>query len=72
MAERILGKIQRIAVQKGFFFVRDESGHDYFCHRSELRDGWRFEALAEGMDVEFLPVADAPKGPRATDMKILS
>jgi cold shock CspA family protein len=63
--------IQRISVAKGFFFVRDDAGHDYFCHRSEIQGGWRFDALAEGMAVEFLPVPDAPKGPRATDLRVL-
>ena len=58
------GKIQRLIGDKGFGFIKDEGGQEYFFHRSELRDGTRFESLQEGQRVEFTP-GQGPKGPRA-------
>lgn len=69
--ERITGKIYRIVVDKGFFFVRTADNKDWFIHRSELRGGWKFDALAEGMDVEFCPITDYPKGLRGTEAQVL-
>ena len=67
---RIIGKIYRLT-KKGFFFVRTEDGKDWFCHRTELEDGLHMDSLTVGMDVEFQPVPDAPKGPRATSITVL-
>ena len=69
--DRQVGKVLRIMREKGFFFARTPDGKDWFCHRSELRGGWTFDALGEGMEVEFLPVPDALKGPRATEITVL-
>lgn len=57
------GKIQRLIGEKGFGFIKDDGGQEYFFHRSEVRDG-RFESLREGQRVEFTP-GQGPKGPRA-------
>lgn len=65
------GKIYRVVRDKGFFFVRMLNGSDWFAHRTELRDGWTFQDLHEGMTVSFTPVPDAPKGKRATDVHVL-
>ena len=67
---RIIGKILRLT-EKGYFFARTEDGKDWFCHRSELEDGVYMDSLKVGMDVEFQPVPDAPKGPRATSITVL-
>src|ERR1700754_2037957 len=46
------GTIARLLIDKGFGFIRDESGIEHFFHRSSVR-GAVFELLREGQRVEF-------------------
>ena len=69
-AVTVVGKIYRIVKDKGFGFLRTEDGHDWFFHRSEIRNT-TFDTLVEGMEAEFLPVPAAPKGPRAPEIHVL-
>jgi CspA family cold shock protein len=48
------GTIARLLIDKGFGFIRDESGIEHFFHRSSVR-GAVFELLREGQRVEFTP-----------------
>jgi CspA family cold shock protein len=64
------GTIARLLIDKGFGFIRDESGVEHFFHRSSVR-GAIFELLREGQRVEFTP-EDTGKGPRAADVRLLS
>jgi CspA family cold shock protein len=57
------GTIARLLIDKGFGFIRDESGVEHFFHRSSVRRGAVFELLREGQRVEFSP-EDSTKGPR--------
>ena len=57
------GKIKRIIWRRGFGFIVAEDGQEIFFHRSSL-EGLDFEALEEGLSVEF-DVEEGPKGPRA-------
>jgi cold shock protein len=63
------GTIARLLIDKGFGFIRDDSGVEHFFHRSAIR-GAVFELLREGQGVEF-SVEDSPKGPRAADVRLL-
>jgi CspA family cold shock protein len=63
------GTIARLLIDKGFGFIRDESGVEHFFHRSAIR-GAVFELLREGQRVEFT-VEDSPKGPRAGEVRLL-
>jgi CspA family cold shock protein len=63
------GTIARLLIDKGFGFIRDESGVEHFFHRSAVR-GAVFELLREGQRVEF-SVEESPKGPRAADVRLL-
>jgi CspA family cold shock protein len=65
--ERLTGTIARLQPEKGFGFIRDESGHDYFFHRSAVF-GEGIENLREGDSVEFTP-GEGPKGPRAESVR---
>ena len=60
------GTIKRIARDKGFGFIRDASGQEYFFHRSAVQG--TFDALTEGQRVNF-DEEDSPKGPRATNVR---
>ena len=62
------GTIARLLIDKGFGFIRDESGMEHFFHRSSVRDT-TFEMLREGQRVEFTP-EDSGKGPRAGDVRL--
>ena len=63
------GTIARLLIDKGFGFIRDESGLEHFFHRSSVR-GTVFELLREGQRVEFAP-EDSQKGPRAGDIRLI-
>jgi CspA family cold shock protein len=63
------GTIARLLIDKGFGFIRDESGVEHFFHRSSVRQTV-FELLREGQRVEF-STEDSPKGPRAAEVRLL-
>jgi len=63
------GTIARLLIDKGFGFIRDESGVEHFFHRSAVR-GAVFALLREGQRVEFA-TEESPKGPRAADVRLL-
>ena len=46
------GVVSSIVPDRGFGFVRDEAGDEFFFHRSALK-AVDFEELAEGVAVEF-------------------
>ena len=64
------GTIRSLRADKGFGFIRDESGVEHFFHRSSVRRGAVFELLREGQRVEFSP-EDSTKGPRAGDVRLI-
>ena len=64
-----VGTIARLLIDKGFGFIRDESGVEHFFHRSAVR-GAVFELLREGQRVDFSS-EDSPKGPRAGEVRLL-
>lgn len=56
-------QVRRIIADRGFCFIRDADGIEYFLHSSALPLG-EFALLTEGSRVQFV-VADSDKGPRA-------
>ncbi len=63
------GTIAKLLVDKGFGFIRDDSGTEHFFHRSAVRN-IVFEMLREGQRVEFTP-EDSGKGPRAGNVQLI-
>jgi CspA family cold shock protein len=63
----LTGTIKRIVRDKGFGFVRDEYGTEYFFHRSEVSGQW--EEFQEGDSVTFTEDDNAAKGPRAQNVQ---
>jgi CspA family cold shock protein len=59
------GKIKRLVSEKGFGFVADDSGQEYFFHQSACVS---FASLREGQAVTF-QTAQGPKGPRAENVQ---
>ena len=62
----VTGQIVRLIKDRGFGFIKDESGQEYFFHFSALdpRNQVKFENLLEGNRVEF-QFETGDKGPRA-------
>jgi CspA family cold shock protein len=61
------GTIKKVT-DKGFGFIADTKGQDYFFHQSGVQ-GVGFDDLREGQSVEF-DVGQGPKGPRAENVRI--
>ena len=62
------GQIKRLVRDRGFGFIRDDSGQEWFFHRSAVQG--TFDQLNEGQRVEFTP-EDSGKGPRAGDVRLI-
>ena len=60
------GTIKRIARDKGFGFIRDNSGQEFFFHRSSVQGS--FDGLNEGQRVSF-DEEPSSKGPRAGNIR---
>lgn len=56
------GTIKRLVRDRGFGFLRDNGGQEYFFHRSGCQSS--YDDLKEGDRVSFIE-APSPKGPRA-------
>jgi CspA family cold shock protein len=63
----LTGKIRTLRVDKGFGFIKDTSGKEYFFHQSAVY-GESIDNLREGDSVEF-DVGEGPKGPRAENVR---
>ena len=63
------GIIKRLVRDRGFGFIKDDGGQEWFFHRSSVR-GAVFELLREGQRVEF-QAEDSTKGPRAGDVRLI-
>lgn len=62
------GKIKTLRAEKGFGFIRDDAGKEYFFHQSAIY-GEGIDQLREGDSVEFELGPDGPKGPRAENVR---
>ncbi len=61
------GTIKTLRTEKGFGFVRDGAGKEYFFHHTAVTGG--IESLREGETVQFDLGQDGPKGPRAENVR---
>ena len=59
------GTIKRVVREKGFGFVADANGQEYFFHQSSCGE---FDSLSEGQAVTF-QTGQGPKGPRAENVR---
>jgi CspA family cold shock protein len=61
------GTIRTLRVDKGFGFIKDDTGKEYFFHQSAVY-GEGLDNLREGDSVEF-DIGQGPKGPRAENVR---
>jgi CspA family cold shock protein len=61
------GTIKRLVRDRGFGFIKDDGGQEWFFHRSAVKAG-AFEELNEGERVSFDEEPSA-KGPRAGNIR---
>lgn len=62
------GTIKRLVRDRGFGFIRDEGGQEWFFHRSSVEAG-SFDQLNEGQRVSF-DEEPSQKGPRAGNIRM--
>ena len=62
------GTIKRVISERGFGFIADGEGKEYFFHRDGLSDSVDFDRLVGGESVSF-EVESGPKGPRAIQVQ---
>ena len=60
------GTIKRLVRDRGFGFIRDDGGQEWFFHRSSVEGS--FDQLNEGQRVSFEEEPSA-KGPRAGNVR---
>jgi|KBSSwiStaDraftv2_1062776.scaffolds.fasta_scaffold145942_3 Cold shock proteins len=62
------GTLKRVVRDKGFGFIADGQGAEYFFHRTAA--AFDLDDVAEGAAVTFLP-SSGSKGPRAEDVRLV-
>ena len=66
---RLLGIYGRRLSDRGFGFIKDATGEEYFAHLTGFVTADEFEGLALGTGVSF-KVRETPKGLRAFDIRV--
>lgn len=62
------GTIKKVLAEKGFGFITDSRGVDWFFHSSGVANH-NFDGLREGQSVSFVE-SSGPKGPRAESVRL--
>jgi CspA family cold shock protein len=62
------GTIKKLVSERGFGFITDADGKDYFFHKDGLSGSLDFDRLIGGESVTF-EVEAGPKGPRAIQVQ---
>ena len=63
------GKVKWFDVRKGYGYVTDENGNDYFAHFSGIKEGRTYTGLKDGDEISF-EVVEGKKGMQASEIKL--
>ena len=63
------GQVKWFNEKKGYGFIQQEGGGDFFVHYSAIQ-GDGFKSLKEGQKVSF-EIEETPKGPKAKNVQIV-
>jgi CspA family cold shock protein len=66
--DSLTGTIKTLRAEKGFGFIKDGAGKEYFFHQTAIQ-GEGIDNLREGDSVEFELGQAGPKGPRAENVR---
>lgn len=61
------GKVKRKVTDRGFGFIENDKGKEYFFHHSQCKTP--FDSINEGDKVKF-EIESSPKGPRANGVEV--
>jgi cold shock CspA family protein len=56
---KTMGTVKNIPLGMSYGFIKDESGHDWFVHKSRLVKPEQWQALAQGKGVSFVAGTDS-------------
>ncbi|HEX2193754.1 MAG TPA: cold shock domain-containing protein [Candidatus Limnocylindria bacterium] len=62
------GTVRRVISERGFGFITDADGKDYFFHKDGLSPSLDFDRLVGGEPVSF-EIESGPKGARAVQVQ---
>jgi CspA family cold shock protein len=68
MSERLNGTVKWFNSSKGYGFITNEDGTDYFVHFKSI-EGMDFKTLEEGQKVSF-EIGEGKKGPQAVSVRV--
>ena len=63
------GTVKWFDVRKGYGYVTDSEGNDYFVHHSDITEGRTYKGLKDGDEIEF-DVIEGKKGEQAGNVKL--
>jgi cold shock CspA family protein len=63
--ERIGGFVKETHPSRSFIFITGDDGMDYFCHVSQIQEGYEIIELRAGKRCTFLPAPGNDRGPAA-------
>ena len=66
---QVTGKVKWFDVKKGYGYLVDNNGNDFFVHHSGIAVGRTYVGLKDGEEVTF-DVVQGEKGMQAADVKI--
>ena len=70
MAERMEGEVKWFSAEKGYGFIKQDTGEpDVFVHYSAI-NGSGYKSLDEGDRVSF-EIVEGPKGKQASDVTVI-
>ena len=70
MAAQKTGKVKWFDVRKGYGYVTDSEGNDFFCHFSGITEGRHYTGLKDGDEITF-DVVEGRKGEQAGNVKLV-